>query len=402
MTSGREAPVEHLFNRGFALLCSVGFVSQGCYWLLITALQWQVANLPDSGPAEVGLLYFLQLLPYLLIAPFAGVVLDHFNRKVVIAVALAMLSLVGFSGGIAGNTGALGFATCAILAMCVGACSPFNDAGHHSIMPSTVPTQLFPRAVSLFAASQNIARTIGPILAGGLLLLGGAPLALVCGGAIYVLVILLVIGYPRQSASRGPRTESVLAQIGGGFAVLAKNAVVRRAIAFVALTGLLVLSSASMFSVIVTSRFDAGEVGFALMLAMAGIGAVIGALSPFPRARNLKTIAWLHTLSALALVGIAFSPSLIGACFSVILMAASANAAMIRLNTIVQSQLDDRVRGRVMSLYVWAWGGSLPLGGLLLGWLGSLITVSGGLAVMAGAIGTVALFTALSRDPMGR
>ena len=392
MTSSHEAPANRWFSRGFVLLCATGFLTEATYWIMTTTLQWQVTKLPGSGPAELGMLYFLQLIPYLVITPFAGAVLDRFNRKLVMCLSIGGVSAVILAGAAFAHAGMLGFGVSAAIAMAVSCFKPFNDAGQHSVLPSTVERAKLPRAVGIYAAHPNVARTIGPVIAGSLLIFTGAPFTLVIGALVAVAALLLISGYPRQQRVERAGGSSVLAQIGGGFVVMWKNPVVRRSIALVALTGLLGLSSASMFSVIVVERFAGGEVEFSLLLAAAGVGAIVGALMPFPRVSEPRHVSILLGVAALGLLAIAIAPTFALVAVGAFFVSAACNSSNQKLNALVQSELTDDVRGRVMSLYVWAWGGSLPLGGLVLGSAGAVIGVSWSILVMAALLCAVALF----------
>lgn len=387
--------MREVLTRGFIAVWCAGFLLQGAYWIATTVLQWQVAILPGSTPKDLGALYFGQLLPMMLMTPIAGAMVDRFNRKLIIASSLVGIAAIGATGALLDGAGSLTFAACLALGAAIGLILAFQSPAFHVFIPAMVPKTGLSRAVSLYAVAQNGNRMIGPMIAGALLVVGGVSLAFWWVVAIAVAGVIATSFIPQLPVVRPAVKEGLLAQFGGGFAVLGRQPAIRRAIVLVALNCALGLSYASMLSVVAT-EMGVGERGFSMLMGAAGLGALLGALLPYPRVRRLVDVSWLFLIAVVGLVGLAFSASLVPATICSFVISGAGIAVTTKLNVVVQRQLTDDVRGRVMSLYSWAWGGSLPLGGLLLGYIGEATSVSTGFLVLAGLLGATAIFNAVT------
>ena len=382
-------------TRGFIAVWCAGFLLQGAYWIATTVLQWQVAIIPGATPKDLGTLYFAQLVPMMIMTPLAGAMVDRVNRKLILVCSLAAISAIGAIGALLNDSAALTFAACLTLGAAIGVILAVQSPTFHVLIPGMVPAKSLSPAVSLYAVAQNGNRMIGPVIAGALLVLGGVSLALWWVVAIAAVGVLAVWFIPHRPIVRPAVKEGLLAQFGGGFAVLGRQPAIRRAIVLVAVNCGLALSYASMLSIVAT-EMGVGERGFSLLMGASGLGALVGALVPYPPVRRLVDVTWLFLISIAGLAGLAFSPTLLPAVVCSFVISGAGISVNTRLNVMVQRQLTDDVRGRVMSLYSWAWGGSLPLGGLLLGYIGEATSVSTAFLVLAGLLAATAVFNAVT------
>lgn len=386
-------------TRGFILVWFTGLIMQGGYWMIVTTLQWQVAILPNTTPKDLGSLYFAQLLPMMLLAPLAGALVDRFNRKAIVACSMTGFAAVGITGALLNNSALLTFSVCLALGFTLGVLLTMQSPAMQVFIPAMVPPANLHHAISIYAVAQNTARMLGPVAAGALLILGGTSLPLWWVAALAALAAVTLALVPRQTRAVSTQKESFLQQLGGGFAVLRRTPSIRRAILLVAFNGAFGLSYVSMLSYLATDM-HVGEGGFSLMMAASGLGAIIGAVLPYPRVRKLRDISLLQVIGVGGLIVLGLSHSLILTALACLIISGAMTSANTRLNVIVQRQLTDAVRGRVMSLFSWAWGGSLPLGGLLLGYIAEVTSVHTSFLVLSGVLTALAIFNFVSARPM--
>lgn len=355
----------------------------GGYWLAITVLQWHVASLPQTTPAQVGLLYFIQLSPMLLLTPFVGPLLDRIGGRPVLVAAGLFMAVVSAAGLALGIAGMLGFGASAVLSACLGLCMAVGSPAVHAFVPTTVSPYGLGPAVRSVAVSQNIARLIGPAAAGALLLQVGVPHSLVAVTAAAVMGALLLVRapllvnpglVPPAADSDGVAAGPGIQRLFSGFRIAFALPLARRALLLTLANSVLSLSHVSMLPLIATDVLRVGEGGYAAMMAAGGAGAMLGALLPL-RMRTLRPISALFVLSAAALAFLALAASLPFAVAASGVLGALGVMVAISLNVHLQAGIGHEVRGRVMSLFTWAWGGFLPIGGLFLGFVAGNFSV---------------------------
>ena len=358
-------------HRNYRLFFAGQLVSVAGTWMQNIALAWLVIQLSSSAIA-VGALVFCRFLPFLLLGLVAGVVVDRLDTRrlligtqvtaMVVSVVLAVVTL----------TGAATLPVVYALAALGGLILVVDAPGRQTLTFQMVGPRELPNAVALNSGLFNASRVIGPALAGVVIAIGGVGLCFVIN-ALSFLTVLVALHLMREEELT-PVTKSgetrMLAGIREGLAWSARSPL--------ALTVLVVVTAVSTvgfnFNVLVpllaSETLDVGAGMFGLLSAGFGLGALVGALATATLGRaSIKTfvggaVGFSLTMLALAPVGtVAVALVLLfglGFCFS--LFTASANA-------LLQLASPDHLRGRVVSLYLFAFAGLAPVGGLVAGWL---------------------------------
>ena len=358
-------------HRNYRLFFAGQLVSVAGTWMQNIALAWLVIQLSSSAIA-VGALVFCRFLPFLLLGLVAGVVVDRLDTRrlligtqvtaMVVSVVLAVVTL----------TGAATLPVVYALAALGGLILVVDAPGRQTLTFQMVGPRELPNAVALNSGLFNASRVIGPALAGVVIAVGGVGLCFVIN-ALSFLTVLVALHLMREEELT-PVTKSgetrMLAGIREGLAWSARSPL--------ALTVLVVVTAVSTvgfnFNVLVpllaSETLDVGAGMFGLLSAGFGLGALVGALATATLGRaSIKTfvggaVGFSLTMLALAPVGtVAVALVLLfglGFCFS--LFTASANA-------LLQLASPDHLRGRVVSLYLFAFAGLAPVGGLVAGWL---------------------------------
>jgi predicted MFS family arabinose efflux permease len=326
-----------------------------------------------TGSASfVGLIVFAQLGPLLLFSLVGGALADVFDRRIlllsvaveqmVLSVVLAWLTLTADPNRVA----LVGI----VLAIGVG--QAIHAPTYSAALPALVDRKDLAGAISLNSAQMNASRVVGPAIGGVLYAAVGVSWVFAINAATYLIVIgvLLVIHLPR--VEQDPDEPSGLRRLLGGFRVARQDRTIRRVLLTMAMFSLFCLPFVTQMPVIAERNLgiDARSSAFGLFYACLGIGAVVGSLSigtVFARysKRRLVRQGMLLFSASLAVLAVLRHP--LPAYPVMIVVGMAYFGTVTSLATVLQEQLDDRVRGRVMALWVMCFGGTVPIGGLVAG-----------------------------------
>ena len=349
----------------FRNLWTAAFTSAAGAWMQRFAQQWLIFDLTGSA-FYLGLDAFIGAVPLLLFTLIGGVTADRYDRRrllmasQVVQMACALvLTLLVLSGAVRlGWILALSFTT--------GLAQAFGGPAFQSLIPALVPRRTLPNAVALNSIQFNLAQSVGPLI-GGLVFTSFGLAACFGFNSVSFLVVIVVLALMQaQPAGREPR-RSMAEELRGGLSY------VRRGGALLALTVLAVATTSLGLPLRAFLPVFAGDPEtLSRMMTALGSGAVTGAL----------VVAWLGQfermgltlLQVLALFGLlvaAFAALPVGP-WSYLVLFLAGNALLIVFSltaSLVQLAVPDELRGRVMSIYLTAFRGGLPLGSLASGLL---------------------------------
>jgi MFS family permease len=364
-----------LRHRDYAVLLATFLVTQTGFWLSTVGLQWQTARLTDNDPFLLGALYFCNLIPLLVLSPVGGSLADRYDRRRVTIggqLATAGLAAVLVAGLVLiGPSLPLLFA----FALGVGTTMALMGPANGALMINAVPPTELGSAIALQSATMNVARMAGPAIAGILLAAFGAWAAF--GGylatSLVAAVALLTVRIPRIVIA--PATDRWTQQVRAGVRHARERHPAVPALLLVAANAFLGSSYVPMLTVYALDVLDGGEATFTLFFVLTGVGALLGAVATGLRREPLGIRGALVTTLALAagLLVFALSRNVLLSASALLVLAAANLAVMTSLNVVIQRVVDESQRGRVMSLYMVAWGGLVPLGSLAVGALARLV-----------------------------
>ncbi len=389
--------------RAFAALVEPGFrrflaghlFSVFAFWMRIAAQGWLVYDLTGSK-AQLGLVSAAGLLPTVLIAPLAGVWADRADkRRLLIGVALGtLLANLGLAAAIlAGQARVLHVVVTAVL---VGSLRAVEMPVRQAYVVEVAGRQVLGNALALQAGTFNLARVLGPTVAGLLLAAFGAGpcyalLALLSGGAALTLARL-------PSSPPPPRTggESPFAHLVEGLRYVAGEPRLRFQMRLMGLAMLLTFTYTGMLPALAQDEYGLSERGYGVLMGLSGVGALAGALWVGGRVghaqADLALLVRCLTFGGLAVAGLALAPGPGAAALPLLLAALFQVAFMASSNTLIQAGVPDRLRGRVMGLWVLVFGATAPLGSLGMGFLAERVGLRPALAGSAlGGVGVVLL-----------
>jgi predicted MFS family arabinose efflux permease len=355
----------------------------------MVAMQWHVISLSGADASALGLLYFLMLAPLLVLSPVAGWVADRWNRARVLTGACAALALVAATGASALTVEPeLSFPLTATLASSLGAVLVFSGTASQALVPAMLPLDQWRSGVALSAAGNNLARIGGPALAAPLLVTGGPAACLWVYAGLSSLAAVLSVGLWRQAPSVDRGLISTRRSLSGGLSYAWRHPAVALALVMVATAAMLGSAYVSTLPVYAVHVLGGSEHTLSALLAFSGLGALAGSLlgARFDTHASLPGMAVRSMCMATAIAAFAIARNSWTSCAIVALVAALNISTMNALNVSVQQMVDEAHRGRVMSLFILAWGGMLPIGGLLLGVVGADLGVAEALLLSAAAL----------------
>jgi MFS family permease len=361
-----------LAHRNFRLYYAGQSVSLIGTWMQRLAVSWLVYSATHSS-VLLGVVMFAGQIPTLLLAPYGGTVADRYSRyrillftqvaALVQATLLAGLVLSGYY-----NTWAV-----AGLSLLLGTINAFDIPARQSLLSELVedPTHLS-NAIALNSTMVNVARLLGPAVAGLLLTyFGPGPCfvvnALSFGAVISSLLLMRIV--PRPARAHRPGAWEGLRE---GWAYLRQAPALRRQILLMAGIAFCVMPFGTLLPVFARDVFHGAAGTFGWLNSVAGLGALAGALYLASRpagGRQRRLINWAALGFCAAILGFSLSPNL-GTALAFNLVGGTGMMLFIAgTNTFVQTNVADHMRGRVLSYYVMAFQGMQPLGSLLVGWL---------------------------------
>ncbi|MFZ4720325.1 MAG: MFS transporter [Ilumatobacteraceae bacterium] len=326
--------------------------------------------LDRTGKASVvGIMVFAQLGPLLFFSIPAGVIADRFDRRRwLIAMQLVQLA---FSAALAPLAAAdAPIWSIFLVSLGVGIGNALNAPAWSAMLPTLVSREDLPGSVSLNSAMINGSRVVGPIVV-AILRSAGVSVAQIflINAVTYLFVVVALIRTQIPQVKAAPR-EPGMRQFTSGLRIARANPAVWRLLVSLFTFSLLSLPYVGLFAAVARKNFgiDKGSTTYEWLYATWGLGAALGGLAigtVFVGTDKRRLIRWGFAAFAFFLAGFALSREPIGAfCFGAVL-GFSYFGTTTSMNTIFQSRVADHERGRVMSLWFMAFGGTVPLGNLV-------------------------------------
>lgn len=358
-------------HRNYRLFFTGQLVSVAGTWMQNIALAWLVIEL-SSSPLAVGMLAFFRFLPFLLFGLVAGVVVDRLDSRRLLIATQAAAMLVSVLLAIVTLTGVESLPVVYALAALGGLILVFDSPGRQTLTFQMVGPRELQNAVALNSSLFNASRVVGPALAGLVIAVAGVGLCFVVN-AISFLAVLVALREMREDELT-PVTKSrdtrMLAGIREGVAWS-----VRSPIALTVLTVVTIVSTVGFnFNVLVpllaSETLNVGAGMFGALSASFGLGALVGALATATlRRATLRTFAGGAIGFSLAMLALAPVHTVTPALALLFVLGVSFSFFTASANALVQLASPDHLRGRVVSLYLFAFAGLAPIGGLVAGWL---------------------------------
>lgn len=375
--------------RDYRLLWYGTLGTQGGQWVLQIALGWLMLDLTNSE-FWVGMVGFAGGIPILLFSIPAGILIDRIDRRQILIACQAALAALGVLLAVLVGLGLAAPWHLLVAAFLNGIMMTVNNTTRQVIVADTVERIDLPAAIALNSAGQNATRVIGPSVAGaiiGLVGLGGA-------FAFQAGLLGLALGLSFMVSAQAAGGRSSVASRGGlldGVTYIWRRPVLRDLMILATIPTLTVFPYMQLLPVYARDILAIGPQGLGLLMAASGVGAVTGALL----VANATHLPWRGMFMLLAtiaygavIVVFAFS-TWVWLSMAMLMMAGLTGSAYMSLNNaLLQLNVEDDVRGRVMGVYMLTWG-LMPIGALPMGIAADLFGAP--VAVASGALISSAL-----------
>jgi len=343
-------------------------------WMQQIAMSWLVYRMTDSA-FLLGAVAFCTQIPSFLLSPISGVFADRWDRRAILVVTQTISMVQAFALALLIFAGVIAVWHIIVLGMLLGCVNAFDIPARHSFVIDMVERkEMLGNAIALNSFMFNAARLIGPSIAGVLIASLGEGMCFFFNGVSYIFVILALLAMQIVPRKMQPRTGNVIEELREGVAYAFGFPPIRAILMLISAISLMGMSYAVLMPVFARDVLGGGPRTLGILMASAGVGALIGTLY-LASQKDVLRLRWTLPAST-AIFGaglIAFSFSRLLP-LSILLLFIAGFGLIVQMamsNTILQMIVDDDKRGRVMSLYTMAFMGMTPLGSLLSGYLAS-------------------------------
>lgn len=357
------------------------------------AQSWLVYRLTGSA-ALLGVVGFASQIPIFLLSPIAGAVADAYPRRRTMIIIQTLMMLLAFPLAVLTLTNRIQVWHIIVLAILLGFVNAFDIPVRQSFVAEMVGREDLINAIALNSSMMNGARMIGPAVAGILVALVGEGWCFLLNALSYLAVIVGLIfitaGNNPPTEHKGSSTEAIME----GFRFVLHTRPVRALLLLLGVVSLMGMPYSVLMPIFADDVLNGGPKALGLLMGFSGVGALLGALLLTGRQGVLGLGTWVMTACAgfgTSLILFSLSRRFWLSTFLLVPVGFSMMVQMAASNTLIQSMVPDRLRGRVMAVYSMMFVGMAPFGALFAGVLANVLgapaTVAvGGVVCIAGAI----------------
>lgn len=382
-----------MYHRNFRLFWCGQCISLVGTWMQNIGQSWLVLELTGS-PLKLGIVGAMQWLPVMVFSFAAGPLVDRYAKRKILLITQTVLMMLALILAVLVWSGWVRYWHVLALAFLLGCVNTIDNPTRQAFIIELVGRDHLMNAISLNSTVFNLARILGPAVAGLLIgFLGIAPCFFINGfsylAVLWALAILRVSNVAKDVAPL--RLRAYLGNMAEGIRYLGANPTILWPIVLVGLLSMFVMNYSVVIPIFAKNNLggDAREFGF--LMTSLGIGSTLGALTlaaksrEGPKLRQLFAGAFGMSIFSL-LVGVQHWFFL--SCVLLALTGFFQITCTAQINATIQIDSDDSMRGRVMSIYNLSFGGVTPIGSL---YAGSLVSAAGASAnfVVSGVLGAL-------------
>jgi MFS family permease len=400
-SGGTEAPRRMDFShawralrhRNFRLFFSGQSISLVGTWMTRIATAWLVYRLTHSA-VLLGTVSFVGQIPTFLLAPFAGVWADRLNRRTVLLWTQGLAMVQSLMLAVLTLTHRITIPEILVLAVFQGMINAFDMPARQAFMVQMVESRNdLQNAIAINSSMVNLARLIGPSLAGIIIAASSEGYCFLIDGISYIAVIISLLLMRIHPVEKKRATASMVEQLREGWSYVSSSVPIRSILTLFAILSLMGWPFVVLMPIFAVKVLHGGPNTMGFLMGAVGVGALASALVLVVR-KSVRGLTRIIPVAAVifgcGLIAFGFSRAM---WLSMILMLFTGYGMMQGLtasNTVIQTLVDEKMRGRVMSYYTAAFVGMAPFGSLLAGflahWMGAPRTVifNGGICIAGG------------------
>jgi MFS family permease len=348
-------------------------------WMTRIATSWLVYQLTGSAWL-LGIVGFMGQIPTFLLAPFAGVWVDRWNKRTVLVWTQIFAALQSLALAALTLTKHITVADILVLSVLQGLINAFDMPGRQAFLIEMVDDKRdLGNAIALNSSIVNVARLIGPSLAGVVISLYGEGWCFLIDGVSYFAVIASLLMMRLRPMAVLESRDSLFEQLREGWQYVSNFLPIRNLLLLFAVISLMGIPYTVLMPVFASQVLHGGPHTFGFLMAAAGVGALVSAVLLALR-KTVKGLLKMVPISAAlfgaGLVAFGFSHILWLSLALMLVVGFGMMQGMAASNTIIQTLAPADKRGRVMSFYTMAFVGMAPFGSLLAGGLAHVMTAS--------------------------
>ena len=372
--------------RNFRLFFTGQGISMVGTWMQAVASGWLVYRLTNS-PLMLGIVGFSSQAPIFLLGPLGGFFADTGNKRRILIITQAISMAQALVLAVLTLSGRIEVWHIIVLGAVLGCVNSFDIPVRQSFVVDMVEgKEILGNAIALNSLQFNIARLIGPSVAGILIAVWGEGVCFLINGLSFIAVIWSLAAMRVTLTNGKPKNYKIIEGILEGINYVSKSIPIRQILVLLSVVSITGASYVVLMPVFARDIIGGGPETLGFLLSSAGIGA-LGATLYLASRKTVRGLSGMIALSAsifaLSLAAFSFSKSLTVSMAVLAVTGFGVMAHMAASNTILQTIVDDDKRGRVMSFYTMAFIGTAPIGSLLAGVLASKIGASNTLIICA-------------------
>ena len=354
---------------------------------------WLVLQLTGSGTA-IGFVVALQFLPMLILGPWGGLIADRFSKRKILYITQSISGLLALILGLLVITGSVKVWMVYVLALILGLVNVADNPARQTFVVEMVDKKKLQNAISLNTFEINVARIVGPAIAGALIVSTGIGVCFIVNALSYIAVIIALYLMNEKELYRMPLVERAKGQLMEGFRYVRSSPVIRNVLIMMAIMGTFTYEFNVSLPLFAQFTFFGNAGTFAMLTSAMGVGSVIGGLLLASRRKtSYEILIYITFLFGFFTLMASLAPTLFSA---VVLLSAVGFFAVCFAslgNVTLQTETSPEMRGRVMALWAVAFAGSTPIGGPIVGLVGQYmgprfaLALGGIAAIIAGLIG---------------
>ncbi|MEO6712571.1 MAG: MFS transporter [Mycobacteriales bacterium] len=396
-------PLSHTFRsfrtRNYRLFATGQLISLVGTWMSTVGQDWLVLSLGGRGVA-LGIITALQFLPLIFFGMYGGTLADrHPKRRILLctASASAVLATVLFALVASGNAEIW---MVGVLAALLGTVTAIDMPARQSFTVEMVGSDDLVNAVALNSATFNLARILGPAIAGVVIATWDIAPVFALNALSYVAVIIGLRAMQVSDLTPAHRVERARGQFREAVAYVAGRRELLVPVLLVGSLGMFVFNSQINLALMAKEEFHRDAAAYGVLSSALAVGALCGALLSARRGRpSVAVLVSSALLFSAMVVLVGFAPNIVAFAVLLVPMGLLMITFAATANAIVQLNAGEEIRGRVMALYSLVFLGGTPIGAPIIGWLAQRYGARSGLILggLAGAAATVVITSVLLR-----
>jgi len=365
-------------NRTYRVFTTGNVVSNIGTWVQRTGVQWLTWEITGSG-AWLGIVAFADLFPTLVLAPLTGAIADRVDRRRAMLITQSLMLIQAVVMAVMTLTGVMTIEWLIGLVAFGGAVMSFNQPVRLAVIPSLVPRDDLTAAIGINSLIFNMARFVGPPVAGFLIVFSGTGSTFAFNAVSYLAFVMALLAIridPHPRGSGGREIGNIPREIAEGYGYAARHPGIGPLLVILTFISICARPYIELLPGFAADVFGRGAEGLGWLQSMVGLGAMLGGLWLAQRGvvKGLTSVA-VAAVAVLSCALIAFTitdifwvalPCLVVTGFGMIVIG-------VGEQTLIQNAVDPTVRGRVMGLYGMIGRGAPAFGALIMGGLSSYV-----------------------------